>query len=448
MSSQLNEPDQDKPILKFIVPKIAKEQLSVPVSISQTHKFPLRMRPPISKTLANILQKIGLQNTREKQVITASQSVQLKETTKNKSTFTTLNNFEPIIVSFANKQDEERAKDSLCDKYNFIPNFALSLPKRVAMNSTSASSRTSVPNLNQWPKDSGIEKAKSKHLFGQDVMIGVLDSGIDAGHSQFNNKPIIPHRYFSPIHRFYDRDVYGFDTDKHGTHISGVVAGETIGIVPKANLYVASVLESETATTTMDRIYQALDWIVDQFIQNAPTSPAIINLSLGFENDISTNEYKQRLLMINQTVNLLRSMNILVIAAIGNKPDPYNQPTYYTYPGACETVLGVGAIDFRNQCAIFSGNGNPTPTISKPNVVGYGVNIHSSVERDWQGTSWYESLDGTSMATSYVTGIAALYWCETPSSTAVDIWDKIISTTLKLSGKGVGEGLARFYKKP
>jgi subtilisin family serine protease len=120
----------------------------------------------------------------------------------------------------------------------------------------------------------------------------------------------------------------------------------------------------------------------------------------------------------------------------------------YGYPGAFDDVLGVGAVDFQGQVASFSGSGKPAgqqPT--KPDLVGYGVGVVSSLERDYGGRSIYQRLNGTSMATPYVAAIAALYRSLFPGLTVKETWSKLLKDALPLSGQPparVGVGLARF----
>jgi subtilisin family serine protease len=69
----------------------------------------------------------------------------------------------------------------------------------------------------------------------------------------------------------------------------------------------------------------------------------------------------------------------------------------------------VGAVDSKLRPALFSGGGlSPVTQRPEPDIVGFGVDILSSLERDINGQSVYAEMSGTSMAAPYVTGIAAL----------------------------------------
>lgn len=110
-------------------------------------------------------------------------------------------------------------------------------------------------------------------------------------------------------------------------------------------------------------------------------------------------------------------------------------------------VLSVGAVDWNLVVAPFSGGGvsSFTPDV-QPDIIGYGVDVLSSLERDVDKDSWYTRISGTSMATPYVTGIAALLAAANPGLQGYGLRQRLISAALPLLGPRdrVGAGLARF----
>lgn len=277
-------------------------------------------------------------------------------------------------------------------------------------------------------------------------MIGVLDTGVDADHVEFDGKRI-NYRYVSlfPHHpQFGSRDIRGFDLDGHGTHVCGIMCGQNIGIAPEAELFVASVIESETTLTSLIRVSAGLNWLLAQFSKpERQYRPAILNISLGFPSSspgINPTDYQNRLNLMERLIRTLRKFNVLPVCAIGN-----DGPGNFGYPGAFDRVLGIGAVDFENKVASFSGGGIVGNSLVKPNLVGYGVGIYSSVERDYDGNSIYQRFNGTSMASPYVAGVGALYRCKYPGLNVDRIEELLIGNALVLSGQNnIGNGLAVF----
>ena len=210
---------------------------------------------------------------------------------------------------------------------------------------------------------------------------------------------------------------------------------------PDVTLYVASVIESPMTSTSLVRVAAGLEWLFSQFSrsENQPL-PAVVSLSLGFPAvsppDVTPAEYRARLDVLRVLLRTLVDANALPVVAIGN-----DGPGLYRYPAAFRQVIGVGAVDFGGQIARFSADGTPPREgVTKPDLFGYGVGVYSSVERDYSGASIYERMDGTSMATPYVAGVAALYRGQYPAWTVKEVWNKLTTTARPPSGQRPGTG--------
>src|SRR4051812_17139371 len=110
---------------------------------------------------------------------------------------------------------------------------------------------------------------------GAGVLIGIVDSGIDASHPDLAGK----------IDAQADciggscREGTARDGDGHGTAVAGIAAAKTdngagiAGVAPDAHLIVARVLGADGSGITED-INRAIQWVVDK-------GAKVVNLSLG-----------------------------------------------------------------------------------------------------------------------------------------------------------------------
>ncbi|MCB0392531.1 MAG: S8 family serine peptidase, partial [Bdellovibrionales bacterium] len=95
---------------------------------------------------------------------------------------------------------------------------------------------------------------------------------------------------------------------------------------------------------------------------------------------------------------------ILLVAAAGNEQSFADKKPYYPASYNLKNILSVAAIDEKNQLAEFSNYGKKNVDIAGP-----GVKIWSSLPGNKYGY-----LSGTSQATAYLTGVAALLLQQNP----------------------------------
>jgi subtilisin family serine protease len=279
---------------------------------------------------------------------------------------------------------------------------------------------------NPWPAWTGMKAARVDRVRGNGVLVGVLDTGVDADHGEFKKRSVefryVPPGAVQPSEG--GRNLRGFDTDGHGTHVCGIVAGAHVGVAPDVNLHVAAVIESETLRASLWRTVYGLDWMFRLFTEKKYVRiPCVINLSLCFfENRMETEEIDDWKLLLSRAVEDLHRKDALVVAAAGNLGRGN-----IGFPASFDNVLAVGAVDRDRNVAKFSGT--PTPA-ARRDIYGIGVNVMSSVERDRDSGSYYAPWSGTSMAAPYVTGIAALCRSTNPRATAGEVRDHLLTSAI------------------
>jgi subtilisin family serine protease len=154
--------------------------------------------------------------------------------------------------------------------------------------------------------------------------------------------------------------------------------------------------------------------------------------------------------------------NCLLIAATGNESDreegvvaPVN------HPANCPSVIAVAALTEGLKVANYScagKGGAKRKTTGGRGVAGAGVvaaNVPDVVNIAAPGDNilsafiggGYEVESGTSMATPFVAGVAALLWEQYPGASAGEIWDRLTGQVLPLGGSVADVGVGMVYMR-
>ena len=275
-----------------------------------------------------------------------------------------------------------------------------------------------VPNDEHYGNQWGLPKIEAPAAWdistgSSDVVIAVVDTGIDLDHLDLSCSGKLTAGW-----DFVNNDATPDDDHGHGSHVAGIAAACTnnsrgvAGVAWGARLMPVKVLDY-SGNGTYEGVAAGVTYAVNQ-------GADIINLSLGGFDDSTT---------LATAIQYADAHGVLVAAAAGNCAQDGYQCNYLInpimYPAAYSTTIAVAATDFSDNRASFSEH-HPYVDVAAP-----GVGIYST----WRngGYTW---LDGTSMATPHVAGLAALLWSLDPSLTHDEVRDIIQSTADDLGASG------------
>lgn len=274
---------------------------------------------------------------------------------------------------------------------------------------------------------------------GAGILVAIVDTGIDLDHPEFAGRIASGGTCFGGAAACPGLAAQGDDNHGHGTHVAGIVAaaangvGNT-GVAPGALLLPVKVLDANGSGS-----YSA----VGSGISYAASMGArVINMSLGGSSPSST------LLAPLQHA----AATAVIVAAAGNSGNNYAPgypAAYATQAGIVGSMIIVGSVNSQNVISSFSqtpGNGGCVASGGKTTcfkdvfLVAPGQSIYSTYK-----DGGYATMSGTSMATPYVSGVAARVLGAAPYLTAKQVVSILLQSATDLGAAGTdaiyGRGL-------
>lgn len=293
------------------------------------------------------------------------------------------------------------------------PNVARIVEDRLVRTSLS----TSVPVI-------GAPSVHTSGINGQGIKVCIVDTGVDDTHPALN--PLIAEINYVPVTSTNNAN----DDNGHGTHVAGIVASKDTtyrGVAPNASLMAAKVLDSD-GTGSLADVIAGIDWCVTN-------GADVINLSLGY-NDINDNPFPGTCDTHLDAIEVNDAVAAGVVVAVASGND--FAVNGVSSPACASGAIAVGAVTDADARTPFSNEG---PQLD---VVAPGAPVTSPVPTgtcyDPPGSdppichpSGFNTLQGTSMATPHVAGLAALILDKNSNLTPTQVRAAIENNALDLA---------------
>ncbi len=221
---------------------------------------------------------------------------------------------------------------------------------------------------------------------GKNVTVGIVDTGVDRLHPE-----LIDAITYSK--NFVDSDEAAFDRDEHGTAVAGVIGSAAnndlgiVGVAPDVKLMIFKACRQEVGSRRTScnsvSIIKALNDVLHQH-------PEILNLSLAGPSDPMIRELLQR----------AAKQGIVIIAAVDE-----SRGEARSFPANMPEVIAVGtSISYGTDISDM--------------VLAPGIDMLTTAPG-----ATYGFKTGSSMATAYVSGIAALMKEQVPALDSYQIYN-------------------------
>ncbi len=299
----------------------------------------------------------------------------------------------------------------------------------------------------------------------EDVTIAILDTGFDGGHEGLDDGKII---HFFDVANGKEE---AYDSGSHGTHVAGIAAGtgdvdpKHTGVAPGAGIVGIKIVDSEaecsvvvvvalacSGESSLSLAIEGYEWIVENK-ETYGIDVSTISFGFGTATDGTTS--------LELAVDEVWEAGVVNFKSTGNGGP---ERRTITVPAAARGILATGAMldplgvddpaatgtpadqvisaSFGFQLATFSSRGPTTDGRVKPDIAAPGVSIMSTEAGTEDG---YVAFSGTSMASPFAAGTAALVLDANPALSPDEVREILTSTTEDwgLAGDDVDYGWGR-----
>ena len=273
-----------------------------------------------------------------------------------------------------------------------------------------------------------------------EVVVAVLDSGVDYTHPDlakniwrrpgiiiaYQDEDLTPDGPIDDVNGLNLLEDNGdpMDDNGHGTHCAGIIGaegGNEIGIAGvnwSVKIMPLKFMDAEGVANVRDAI-EAINYVINR--KRAGVNVRIISASWG-------STVKSRAL--EDVIRKAGEEGILIVAAAGNASSDNDAKPHYPASYDLNNVISVAAVDRNDQLTTFSNFGATSVDIAAP-----GQQIVST----WLEHGFQEK-QGTSMATPFVSGVAALILAANPAISIDELRARLLNRSAAVFEREGGDG--------
>ncbi|MEP0774264.1 MAG: S8 family serine peptidase [Acidobacteriota bacterium] len=277
-----------------------------------------------------------------------------------------------------------------------------------------------------------VPAVAAQGLTGQGVGIAILDTGVDAGHSELSPKGTGASAKTVSLFDAIDNDGDPHDEEGHGTAVAGIAAGSGNGVAPGAKVVAVRVLDRQGEGTSVQML-AGIDAVLASINAGNPHNIKVLNMSLGGYDDkdwppkAGTCDAESP--DFAAAFRALEEAGVLVVVSAGNGGCTGG----VAWPACLSRALAVGAVFDDEICALslpLIGCVDYNRSYGEGQCMRSGCSIRTRPDRIacysdsgeklgvWapaacakttrRGGGSEDCFDGTSAAAPYVAGVAAL----------------------------------------
>ncbi len=286
-----------------------------------------------------------------------------------------------------------------------------------------------IPNDTEFNQQWGLHQASDDDMDlpeawdismgSEDVVVVVLDSGIDQNHPD--------------LHQLTGETFTGSSSngnpsnscDNHGTAVAGCIAATidnnlgVAGVAPHCWVRAGKIFnEMDIFGFCLGFLEFQESWAVDGIMWAADSGARVTNSSWGGGSPLSA---------ISNAFNTTRDGGVFHVAAAGN-----DGTSTIGWPANLSSLISVSALSDNGTLASFSTFGSGL-FISAP---GQGIRTTDRSGSDGYGSGNTTTIDGTSFASPYTAAVAALVLSVDPSLSPDEVQDVLASTAVDYGSTG------------